>query len=118
MHAQETYDRGRATHGLALAALDKRARALGTARLAVAAAGVALIGAIVWARFDTSARTAAWLALGALLIVFVALVLVHARVLDASRMVVAALRFHERGLARLSHAWGSLPDAIRSSLPL
>jgi hypothetical protein len=78
----------------------------------VAAAGIALIGAIVWARFDTSARTAAWLALGALLIVFVALVLVHARVLDASRMVVAALRFHERGLARLSHAWGSLPDAI------
>jgi hypothetical protein len=112
MHAQETYDRGRTTHRLALAALEKRARALGSWRLAVASAAVVLTGSIVWARFDPSARTVAWAALGGLIVVFVALVLVHARVHDAASLVTAVVRFHERGLARLSHSWDSLPSCI------
>src|SRR5580704_3075917 len=111
MNAQETYEHGRKTHGAALAALEKRARALGTARLAVAAAIVALIGGILWGRFDAPMQTTAWTALGALIVSFVALVLVHARVHDAALGVAAALRFHERGLARLSHSWDSLPTA-------
>jgi hypothetical protein len=111
MHAQEAYDRGRETHGLALAALQRRARAIATWRLAVALAAVALTGSIVWARFDPSARTTAWAALGGLIVVFIALVLVHARVHDAASLVTAAVRFHERGLARLSHSWDSLPSA-------
>jgi hypothetical protein len=112
MHAQETYERGRQTRGLALAALERRSRAVAAARLVVAAAGVALIGGSVWARFDASARTAAWVALGALIVVFIGLVLVHARIDQAARRVAAAVRFHERGLARLSHSWGSLPNAV------
>jgi|HubBroStandDraft_1064217.scaffolds.fasta_scaffold27180_1 ABC-type multidrug transport system fused ATPase/permease subunit len=112
MHAQEAYDRGRRTHGQALAALERRARALGNWRLAVASSAVALTGGIVWARFDPSARTAAWAALGGLIVVFIALVWVHGRVHDAASFVAAAVRFHERGLERLSHSWDSLPSAI------
>src|SRR5580704_4520152 len=112
MHAQEAYDRGRRTHGLALAALERRARALGTSRLVVALAAVALTGSVVWARFDPAARTAAWAALGALIVVFFALVSMHARVHDAASFVAAAVRFHERGLGRLSNSWDSLPSAI------
>src|SRR5271169_3283033 len=112
MQAQEAYDRGRRAHGLALAALERRARALGTARLVVALAAVALTGGIVWARFDPSARTMAWTALGGLIVVFIALVLVHARVHDAASLVTAVVRFHDRGLARLSHSWDSLPSAV------
>jgi MutS domain V len=112
MHAQETYDRGRKTNGLVLAALERRSRALSTWRLAVALGAVALTGSLVWARFDASARTAAWAALGGLIVVFIALVIVHARVHDAASMVRAVVRFHERGLARLSHAWDSLAGPI------
>ena len=111
MLARETYDRGRKTHGLALSVLERRARVIATARLAVAATGIALIGSIVWAGFDASARTAAFLGLGAAIVVFIALVVVHALVHDAARYVAAAVRFHERGLARLSHSWDSLPTA-------
>jgi hypothetical protein len=111
MHAQEAYDRGRRTHGLALAALERRARAIGISRLVVALAAVALTGGIVWAGFDPAARTAAWAGLGALIVVFIALVSVHARVHDAASFVAAAVRFHERGLGRLSHSWDSLLSA-------
>jgi hypothetical protein len=40
---------------------------------------------------------------------FVALVLVHAKVLEEKDRALAALRFHDRGLARLDHAWDRLP---------
>jgi hypothetical protein len=112
MHAQETYDRGRKAHRLALAALEKRARAIGSWRLVVALAAVVLTGSIVWAPFDPAARTMAWAALGGLIAVFIALVLVHARVHDAASLASAFVRFHERGLARLSHSWDSLPTSI------
>ncbi len=77
----------------------------------MALSAVALTGGIVWARFDPSARTAAWAALGGLIVVFIALVWVHGRVHDAASFVAAAVRFHERGLGRLSHSWDSLPSA-------
>jgi len=97
---------------MALAALEKRARALATCRLGVALAAVALSGSIVWARFDPSERTVAWAALAGLIVVFIVLVLVHARVHDAASFVASVVRFHERGLARLSRSWDSLPSAI------
>jgi len=112
MHARQAYDRGREIHGLALAVLEKRSRALGTWRLAVALGAVVLTGSIVWARFDASTRTAAWAALGGLIVVFIALVVVHARVHDAASLVTATIRFHERGLARLSRSWDSLPSVV------
>jgi hypothetical protein len=52
---------------------------------------------------------AGWVALGVLSVVFVALVLLHGKIEDAKERASAALRFHERGLARLDHAWDRLP---------
>jgi DNA mismatch repair ATPase MutS len=48
-------------------------------------------------------------ALGGFGAVFVILVFVHARVEDAIERASAALRYHERGLARVDLAWDRLP---------
>jgi hypothetical protein len=45
----------------------------------------------------------------ALLALFVALVMVHARVHDRRDRAAAAIRFHERGLLRLTGEWSKLP---------
>jgi ABC-type multidrug transport system fused ATPase/permease subunit len=104
--ASATYERGRAEYSRSLAALEARARLVATARLATVAAGLALLGAIVWGALGPWA----WKALGASVAAFVALVLVHARVYDAMQRASAALRFHDRGLARLALAWDRLPN--------
>jgi hypothetical protein len=104
--ASATYERGRAEYSRSLAALEARARLVATARLATVAAGLALLGAIVWGALGPWA----WNALGASVLAFVALVFVHARVYDAMQRASAALRFHERGLARLARAWDRLPN--------
>lgn len=106
MDASATYERGRAEYSRSLAALEARARLVATARLATVAAGLALLGAIVWGALGPWA----WKALGASVAAFVALVLVHARVYDAMQRASAALRFHDRGLARLALAWDRLPN--------
>jgi hypothetical protein len=103
--AKETYERGRRARAAEVAALEARARTIGTGRLLLAAGALALLGGIVWARLGAGA----WAALAATVAAFVALVLVHARVLDAKERSAAALRFHERGLARMAHAWADLP---------
>ncbi len=110
-NAREAYDLGRAAHGRTVAALDGRARALGTARLVVAVLAVAVLGGIVWAPFDSAERSAAWVVLGAMVVGFVVLVLLHARVHDARRRAAATVRFYDRGLARLSHTWELLSGA-------
>jgi hypothetical protein len=107
VQAAPCYEQGLDAHGRALASLEARSRTLGAARLVVAAAGCVLIGGVVWARFGAWS----WISVGALVIAFVALVFVHARVHDASQRAVAALRFHKRGLARLTMAWGELSDS-------
>jgi len=103
--AKETYERGRSARSAEVAALEGRARTIGTGRLLLAAGALALLGGIVWARLGAGA----WAALAATVAAFVALVLVHARVLEAKERASAALRFHERGLARMAHAWAGLP---------
>ena len=105
MDARPTYEEGRERHTREVATLDSRARAIGSARLVLAAAAIAIIGAVVWGHFG------AWIegALAADVVAFVALVFVHARVHEAGERAAAALRFHQRGLARLDHAWEQLP---------
>jgi hypothetical protein len=105
--ARATYDEGRQRRSREVAALEARARAIGTARLVLAAVALAMIGAVVWGHFG------AWLeaALAADVAAFVALVFVHAKVHEAAERASAALRFHQRGLARLDHAWEQLPVA-------
>lgn len=88
-----------------MAAGESRARAIGTARLALAVLALVLLVVGVWGHLG--ARV--WAALGADIVAFAALVVVHARVLEAKERAAAALRFHERALARLDHAWDKLP---------
>jgi hypothetical protein len=102
--ARATYERGREVRAREVAALDRRARRIATARLVLAAAAIALIAGIVWARLGAQA----WAALGVDVVAFLVLVFVHARVHEARDRAAAALRFHERGLARLDHAWDRL----------
>lgn len=106
MEARETYERGRATRSAEVAALEARARTIGTGRLLLAACAIAILGGIVWARLGPPA----WVALAATVATFAVLVVLHARVLDAKERATAALRFHERGLARIAHAWSELPS--------
>jgi hypothetical protein len=103
--ARATYEQGRQARGREVAALEGRARTFGTARLVLALAAIVGIGGLVWGHFGS------WIgvALGIDAVVFVACVVLHARVIDAKERASAALRFHEKGLARLDHAWERLP---------
>ncbi len=107
MQAREAYEEGRRVHGLALAGLERRSRTVAAARLVTAAGACALIGGILWAHLEPIA----WAGLGLLAAVFVALVVVHSRVHDAMERAKAGLRFHERGIARMTLAWDGLSSA-------
>jgi len=112
--ARTTYERGRDRHVRAATALESREKALGAARLSVAAAALALIASVVWGRQGAWA----WDALGALALVFMTLVVVHAQAEKAKERALAAARFHDRGLSRLALAWDALPsgsDRFRSA---
>ncbi len=105
MDAATVYRKGKEEHARTLAVLEGRSRALAATRLAVAVAVVGLLGVEVWA------HAGSWpgLGLGLLVSVFVVLVFVHASVHKAIERASAALRFHERGLARLDLDWDRLP---------
>ncbi len=105
MEARATYEQGQQARSREVAALEGRARTIGTVRLAIALAALVMVGGLVWGHFGTWAGGA----LAALALVFVVFVVLHARVIDAKERAAAALRFHERGLARLAHAWDRLP---------
>ncbi len=106
MDAPTHYARGRGTRTAEVAALDARSRALGWARLGLVVLALLLLGEVVWGPLGA---TGGW-ALGAVAASFFALVVVHGRVIAARDRAAAALRFHERGLARLARDWKSLPD--------
>ncbi len=105
MDAASVYEQGRRLHSSALAALEARARGLATARLVIAGAALGFLGALIWGHLGAWAVAA----LGVLGVGFLALVPIHARVHRAIERAAAALRFHERGLARLGFAWDRLP---------
>jgi ABC-type multidrug transport system fused ATPase/permease subunit len=104
VQARATYEAGRRTHGEALALLERRSRAIAAGRLVVAAVACAVIGGIVWAHLGATG----WGLLALLALGFGTLVVVHARVHDAIGRARAGLRFHERGIARLTLAWDAL----------
>jgi hypothetical protein len=105
MNARATYEQGSATRAREVDFLQARASRVATARLALAAAAITLVGGIIWARWGAWA----WEAIGAVAIVFIVLVVVHGRTFDAKERAAAALRFHQRGLARIAHDWDRLP---------
>ena len=95
------------------ALLEGRARVIGTARLALAVIALVSIGLFVWGRLGW----ASWVLAGDV-IAFLGLVVVHSRVHDAKERASAALRFHQRGLARLDHKWDALsPNSARFQSP-
>ena len=103
--ASSRYEKGKADHSRALATLEARSRALALSRLTTAGLALVLLGIVVWAHQGWWAAVA----LGGAIVVFIALVFVHASVHSAIDRASAALRFHERGLARLAHDWDRLP---------
>ncbi len=106
MEAAATYTRGRDEHARQVAVLEAKARAVGTGRLLLVVTAVGLVVGIAWGHLGSWA----WVVFVASLVGFGGLVMVHARVHEARDRAGAALRFHERGLARLEHAWDRLPE--------
>jgi ABC-type multidrug transport system fused ATPase/permease subunit len=88
-------------------ALERRSRAIATARLGLAVVGLSAVVGVLWWGW----AAAGWATLGASVAVFVILVLAHASINNAAERASAALRFYERGIARLSHAWDRLSAA-------
>src|SRR5271154_3895837 len=103
--ARTTYLAGREARARDVRSAERRARSIGTARVLVALASVAIVVAIVWGPLGDGA----WWGVLAAGVAFAGLVLVHARVHTSAERAAAALRFHERGLARLEDRWGELP---------
>ncbi len=91
-----------------LAAGERRHHLISNLRLAIFAAGAA----VAWAAFIRAWLGPAWLLLPAL--AFLALLVVHARVLNANDRLLRARRYYERGLSRLDGTWaGTGPDGAR-----
>ncbi len=99
--ARTTYTAGKAARSRDVEAALGRARTISTVRLVVAVGAVALVIARVWGPLGD----AAWWAVAACIAAFTALVVWHGRVHEEAERATAALRFHERGLARLDDEW-------------
>jgi MutS domain V len=102
--AREAHETGRDTHRIELVRLESRVDRIATARLILAGTALAIVGAIVWVRPGDWI----WSVLGLVVVAFVVLVVLHARAHGAKERAAAALRFHERALARMNHAWERL----------
>lgn len=105
MSARATYEAGQRARLAERDALERRSRAIGTVRLAVVLGALGLLGGIVWAHLPPIT----WGAVAALVALFVALVMVHARIEAQKAVAAAGARFHERGLARLEGRWRKEP---------
>lgn len=98
---KETHETALAARREELAALERRAGAIASARLFVFVAAVLLVGAIAWVHLPSQS----WLGVVALVVGFAVLVVVHARVHAKKDEKLAAVRFHERALARMAGKW-------------
>ena len=103
--AKATHEQGRELRAREVRSFEALAARIGSLRLAVVAVALCLVGGIVWMKVGFWA----WAALGAMAAVFAVLIVLHARAIEAGERSAAALRFHERALARLAHEWDSLP---------
>jgi hypothetical protein len=98
---RETHEAALAARKETAAALESKARAIGNGRLFAALAAIALLGAIVFAQLPKNA----WLGVVALVVLFGVLVVVHARIHARKDKALAAIRFHEKALARMAGKW-------------
>ncbi|HVH47502.1 MAG TPA: DNA mismatch repair protein MutS [Labilithrix sp.] len=104
---QEKHEAALAARKTAAEALESKARLIGNARLVAALAAVLLVGGIAFANVPRQA----WVGAVALVVLFGSLVVVHARIHAQKDKALAAMRFHERGLARMAGKWRSFPQA-------
>jgi hypothetical protein len=105
MSAEESYKAGEAARLAERDALDRRSRAVGTTRLFIVLSALGLLGGIVWGHLPPFT----WGVVVALVLAFVGLVIVHARVEAKKSVAAAGARFHARGLARLDGRWRTEP---------
>ena len=87
-------------------ALESKARLIANGRLIAALGAIGLVGAIAFADMPTET----WGGVFGLVVVFGALVVIHARVHAQKDKAAAAMRFHERALARMAGKWRSFPS--------
>jgi len=101
-----TYEQGRVEAEGRLREHDGKIRALSAARLVVALGGLAVVVGLVWGHFPRWTMGA----LAALVVAFITLVVLHAQAFAARARTEAALRFHNRGKARLDGTWRAFPE--------
>lgn len=98
---REVHEAALAERKRAVEAKDARAGAIATARLITFLAALGLLAAVTWAHLPSGS----WLGVVALVLAFAGLVVLHSRVHAAKERLQAAVRFHERALARMSGKW-------------
>jgi hypothetical protein len=103
---REIHEAALAARTAVVATLEARANAIATLRLLVFGAAIALVVAIVFAHLPSSS----WGGVVALVLLFAVLIVVHARIHGAKEQKVAAVRFHERALARMEGKWRAFPS--------
>jgi ABC-type multidrug transport system fused ATPase/permease subunit len=107
--ARTHYESGVKARTLDAEAAEKKSGLIGSVRLALVAVAIASLGAVAWAHLAKNGPV--WAVLTVSLLLFAVLVVVHGRVIREKDRAAAALRFHERGLARLNGTWKDLPFA-------
>jgi hypothetical protein len=107
--ARTHYEQGVKARSLDTEACEKKSRLIGSLRLALVATALGSLGVVAWAHLAQNGP--AWIGLTISVVGFAVLVVVHGRVIREKDRAAAALRFHERGLARLNGTWKDLPFA-------
>jgi hypothetical protein len=99
---KETHETALAARREELAELDRKAGGIASARLVVFLVAIGVLAAVV---FVKSMPEGSWLGVLAAVVAFGALVVVHARIHARKDEKQAAVRFHERALARMAGKW-------------
>lgn len=98
---REVHEAALAERKRAVEAKDARASVIATARLVTFLGALGLLAAVTWAKLPSGS----WMGVVALAVAFAVLIVVHSRVHGEKERLEAAVRFHERALARMAGKW-------------
>ncbi len=110
MDARASYAAGHDKRAREVEVHEGRSRTIGYLRLGTALGAIFLTGAIVWSPLPQQA----WFGVAGLVVSFIALVVIHARVINAKEHATSALHFYARGLDRLDGKWVEFPSTGES----